>query len=149
QDGRIVEQREIVSAVSRCVDPYADFDAYLACATNPELRYVVSNTTEAGIKTDPADAPDARPCPSFPGKLTQLLHARFQQFGGDADRGLVMLPCELIERNGDALARAVVETARKWRLSSGFLQWLEHACLFTNTLVDRIVTGYPKDEVAE
>jgi tagaturonate reductase len=149
QDGRIVEQREIVSAVSRCVDPYADFDAYIACAANPDLRYVVSNTTEAGIKTDPADAVDARPCPSFPGKLTQLLHARFRHFDGAADRGLVMLPCELIERNGDALARAVAETARKWNLGDAFGKWVADACLFTNTLVDRIVTGYPKDEVAE
>src|SRR4029079_374680 len=89
QDGRIVEQREIVSAVSRCIDPYADFDAFIACATNPELRFVVSNTTEADTKAAPADAPDARPAPSFPGKLTQLLHARFQHFGGAGQRGLV------------------------------------------------------------
>jgi tagaturonate reductase len=149
QGGRIVEQREILSAVSRCVDPYQDFEAFIACAANPDLRYVVSNTTEAGIKTDPADAPDARPCPSFPGKLTQLLHARFRQFGGAADRGLVMLPCELIERNGDALARAVAETADSWKLGDDFRRWLDDACLFTNTLVDRIVTGYPKDEAAD
>jgi tagaturonate reductase len=148
-DGRIVEQREIVSAVSRCVDPYQDFDAFIACAANPDLRFVVSNTTEAGIRTDPADAPDARPAVSFPGKLTQLLHARFQHFGGAADRGLVMLPCELIERNGDALARAVAETAAKWGLPPAFQRWVDESCLFTSTLVDRIVTGYPKDEVAE
>jgi len=149
QDGRIVEQREVVSAVSRCIDPYQDFDAFIACAANPDLRYVVSNTTEAGIKTDPADAPDARPAVSFPGKLTQLLHARFQHFGGAPERGLVMLPCELIERNGDALARAVAETARRWNLGDAFLRWLDEACLFTSTLVDRIVSGYPKDEAAE
>ena len=148
-DGRIVEQREVVSAVSRCIDPYQDWDAYIACAANPDLRFVVSNTTEAGIKTDPADALDARPAVSFPGKLTQLLHARFQHFGGAPERGLVMLPCELIERNGDALARAVADTARRWDLGDAFLRWLDEACLFTNTLVDRIVTGYPKDEAAE
>jgi tagaturonate reductase len=148
-DGRIVEQREIVSAVSRCVDPYREFDAFIACAANPDLRFVVSNTTEAGIKTDPGDAVDARPSPSFPGKLTQLLYARFQHFGGAPDRGLVMLPCELIERNGDVLARVVAETARGWGLPDAFLRWVDEACLFTNTLVDRIVTGYPKDEVAE
>jgi tagaturonate reductase len=149
QGGCIVEQREIVSAVSRCVDPYQDFDAFIACAANPDLCYVVSNTTEAGIKTDPADAPDARPCVSFPGKLTQLLHARFRHFDGAPDRGLVMLPCELIERNGDALARAVAETARSWKLGDAFQRWVDEACLFTNTLVDRIVTGYPKDEAAD
>ena len=149
QGGRIVEQREVISAVSRCIDPYQDFEAFIACAANPDLRYVVSNTTEAGIKTDPADAPDARPATSFPGKLTQLLHARFRHFDGDAARGLVMLPCELIERNGDALARAVAETARDWKLGDAFLRWVDEACLFTNTLVDRIVTGYPKDEAGE
>jgi tagaturonate reductase len=149
QGGRIVEQREIVSAISRCVDPYTDFDAFIACAANPDLRFIVSNTTEAGIKTDPADAPDARPSPSFPGKLTQLLHARFRHFGGAPERGLVMLPCELIERNGDALARAVAETVRKWNLGDAFLRWLDGACLFTNTLVDRIVTGYPREEAAD
>jgi tagaturonate reductase len=148
-DGRIVESREIVSAVSRCIDPYQEFGAFIAAAANPELRFVVSNTTEAGIRTDAADSFDARPAPSFPGKLTQLLHARFMATGAARDKGLVMLPCELIERNGDALARAVTETAERWRLGDGFLRWLGEACVFTNTLVDRIVTGYPKDEAAE
>jgi tagaturonate reductase len=143
-----IDSRELVSAVSRCIDPYTDFDAFLACAANPDLRFVVSNTTEAGICTDLADAVDARPARSFPGKLTQLLFARYLRMGGDPARGLVMLPCELIERNGDALARAVHETARRWSLSPGFLRWLDDACLFTTTLVDRIVTGYPAAEAA-
>lgn len=144
--GALVDSRELVSAVSRCLDPYADFDEFIRCAANPDLRFVVSNTTEAGIRTDPADAPDARPSPSFPGKLTQLLFARYQLTSGDPARGLVMLPCELIERNGDALAQAVRETARRWDLPGGFLRWLDQACLFTNTLVDRIVTGYPRED---
>jgi tagaturonate reductase len=146
---RLVEQREIVSAVSRCIDPYQDFDAFIACAANPDLRFIVSNTADARIETDPADALAARPSLSFPGKLTQLLHARFQHFGGAVERGLVMLPCEPIEHNGDALARAVVETARKWGLSDAFLRWLDEGCLFTNTLVDRIVTGCSQGEAAE
>jgi tagaturonate reductase len=148
QDGHIVDSRELVAAVSRCVDPYRDFEAFLACAAAPDIRFVVSNTTEAGIRTDPADTLTARPAPSFPGKLTQLLYARFVAFGGDPARGWVMLPCELIERNGDNLRRAVEETARRWELPAVFLQWLDIACLFTNTLVDRIVTGHPRDEVA-
>jgi len=144
--GQVVDTRELCSAVSRCIDPHVEHDRFLACARNPDLRFVVSNTTEAGIRTDPADAPDARPPVSFPGKLTQLLFARFQAFGGAPTRGLVMLPCELIERNGDALRRAVVETARAWALPAAFHAWLDASCLFTSTLVDRIVTGYPKDE---
>jgi tagaturonate reductase len=147
QDGEVREERRIVSAVSRCVSPYADFDAFLSCARNPDLRFIVSNTTEAGIKTDPADRFDARPAQSFPGKLTQLLHARFTHFGGDPARGLVLLPCELIENNGTELRRAVLETARAWNLSADFQRFVGEACLFTNTLVDRIVTGYPRDEI--
>jgi tagaturonate reductase len=147
QQGEVREERRIVSAVSRCVSPYADFDAFLWCAKNPDLRFIVSNTTEAGIKTDPADRFDARPAQSFPGKLTQLLHARFTHFGGDPARGLVLLPCELIENNGTQLRRAVLETARAWNLSSDFVRFVGEACLFTDTLVDRIVTGHPRDEI--
>lgn len=148
QDGQVVDRRELVSAVSRCVDPYRDCDAFLALATQPELRFVVSNTTEAGIRTDPGDTLDARPAPSFPGKLTQLLYARFRHFGGSTAHGWILLPCELIERNGDHLRRAVEETARRWELPAAFFAWLDMACVFTSTLVDRIVTGYPRDEAA-
>jgi tagaturonate reductase len=148
QDGQIVDTKELVSAVSRCVDPYRDFEGFLATAGQPDLRFVVSNTTEAGIRTDPGDTLAARPAPSFPGKLTQLLYARFRAFGGDPARGWVMLPCELIERNGDNLRRAVEQTARRWELPELFMQWLNDACVFTSTLVDRIVTGHPQDEVA-
>jgi tagaturonate reductase len=148
EGGRRHETRELVSSVSRCVDPYRNFDAFLACARNPDLRFIVSNTTEAGIRTDPGDLRDARPAPSFPGKLTQLLEARCRHFGGDPSRGVVVLPCELIDRNGDALLRAVLETARAWDLSAAFVRWVHEACLFTNTLVDRIVTGHPHDEAA-
>ena len=144
--GLVKDERRLISAVSRCVNPYADFDAFLTCAKNPDLRFIVSNTTEAGIKTDPADRFDARPAHSFPGKLTQLLHARFTHFQGDPARGLVILPCELIENNGKELFRAVLETAKAWKLSSDFLRFVGEACVFTSTLVDRIVTGYPRDE---
>jgi tagaturonate reductase len=144
--GQRVETRELVSSVSRCIDPYRDFDAFLSTARNPDLRFVVSNTTEAGIRTDPADRLDARPATSFPGKLTQLLVERCRHFGGDPSRGLVLLPCELIDRNGDALLAAVLETARAFDLPASFVRWVHEACLFTNTLVDRIVTGHPTDE---
>ena len=105
--GSVVESRELITSVSRCIDPHRDFDQALSVARQPELRFVVSNTTEAGIRLDPEDRLDARPARSFPAKLTQLLYTRFQHFAGDPAKGLVMLPCELIERNGDAL-RALV-----------------------------------------
>lgn len=145
-EGRTIDSRELVSSVTRCIDPYTDVAGFLGCGLNPDTRFVVSNTTEAGIRLDPADAPDARPAASFPGKLTQLLHARFRHFHGDPARGWIMLPCELIESNGDALRAAVAHTARRWRLEAAFLDWLDSSCLFVNTLVDRIVTGYPAED---
>ena len=113
EGGQVRELRELVQSVSRCVDPYADFEAFLGVARLPHLRFVISNTTEAGIRTDAEDRLDARPARSFPGKLTQLLYARFSHFEGSAEAGLVVLPCELIERNGAALCRAVLDTDRK------------------------------------
>ncbi len=146
EQGKLCASQRMISSVTRCIDPYRYFEAFIACAHNRDLRFVVSNTTEAGIKTDPRDRFDARPAHSFPGKLTQLLHARFTHFQGDPARGLVFLPCELIEQNGSALRRAVLETARAWQLSSEFVRFVGEACVFADTLVDRIVTGYPKDE---
>ncbi len=144
--GAMLEQRELVTSVSRCLNPYRDFDAVLGLARQPELRFVVSNTTEAGIRLDPDDRLDARPACSFPAKLTQLLYARFLHFKADPAKGWVMLPCELIERNGDALERAVKQLAQNWALPAAFEAWLNQSCVFTNTLVDRIITGFPKDE---
>jgi len=142
------ESCELVTSVSRCIDPFVAFDSFLDCGKQPELRFVVSNTTEAGIRLDEGDRLDARPSLSFPGKLTQLLYARYQHFAGDPARGLILLPCELIERNGDALARAVFELATRWALPAEFAAWVRQSCVFANTLVDRIITGYPKDEAA-
>ena len=142
----MLEQRELVTSVSRCLDPYRDFDAVLGLASAPELRFVVSNTTEAGIRLDPDDRLDGRPACSFPAKLTQLLYARFRHFDADPAKGWVMLPCELIERNGDALERAVKQLVADWALPLEFEAWLNRSCVFTNTLVDRIITGFPTEE---
>ena len=146
ESGEVRESQRIVSSLSRCLNPYQEFDAFLECAKNPDLRFVVSNTTEAGIRSDADDRLDARPSVSYPGKLTQFLFARFQKFGVDPARGLVLLPCELIEKNGENLKRTVFETAERWNLPAEFRRFLSECCIFTNTLVDRIVTGYPKKE---
>jgi len=146
QNGQVVEEREIITSISRGIVPHTQFDAYLACARNPDLRFVVSNTTEAGIVCSDQDRLEDRPPVSFPAKLTQFLLERYRWCGGDMKKGLVMLPCELIEFNGRNLKRCVLETARKWNLGDDFVRWLEQANLFCNTLVDRIVTGFPKDE---
>src|SRR5574337_267926 len=148
RDGKPVEEKEIVTSVSRGLSPYADFASFLECAENPDLRFIVSNTTEAGIAFSDQDRPTDAPPASFPGKLTVFLHHRFRHFRGAAGRGCILLPCELIERNGDTLKQTVLQTARLWGLDPAFLDWLENHNEFTNTLVDRIVTGHPRDEFA-
>jgi tagaturonate reductase len=144
--GREVDTRRIITSISRGINPYADFDAYIACAANPDLRFVVSNTTEAGIVHDPNDKLTDKPQASFPAKVTAFLYERFKAFGGDRAKGLVFIPCELIDNNGAELRRIVLQYADEWRLGAEFTDWVETANYFTNTLVDRIVTGYPKDE---
>lgn len=147
QEGKVVEEKSVISSIRKGINPYTAFEEYLQCAENPELRFVISNTTEAGIAYSPDDKPDDRPPASFPGKLTVFLYKRFKAFHGDPSKGLVMVPCELIDRNGDQLKRIVLQLAKEWKLEPEFVRWLENANHFLNTLVDRIVTGYPKDEV--
>ncbi|WHH60290.1 tagaturonate reductase [Petroclostridium sp. X23] len=147
QNGKVVEDKEIISSISRGINPYSQFDEYLKCAENPELRVIISNTTEAGIAYNADEKFEDTPPASFPGKLTVLLHKRFKAFNGDASKGLIIIPCELIDRNGDNLKKIVLQLANEWNLGSNFISWIENANYFLNTLVDRIVTGYPRDEV--
>jgi tagaturonate reductase len=146
-DGKTVNEHEVVTSVSRGINPYADWAAYLKTAGNPEMRFVVSNTTEAGIAYEPVEKPSACPA-SFPAKLTAWLARRFELLGGSADTGMVFLPCELINHNGTKLKECILKHATDWELGEGFFQWLENECIFLSTLVDRIVPGYPADEVA-
>ena len=132
----------IVDVISRCVKPYEDFDAYLALAEQPEMRFVVSNTTESGIVFSADDKISDAPPKSFPAKLTLLLKKRFEL----GLPGFIFLPCELIDRNGDNLRRCVLQYADLWELGEGFKKWIIEENVFTNTLVDRINTGYPKGE---
>ena len=131
-----------IDVISRCVKPYDDFDAYIELAKNPDFRFVVSNTTESGIAFVDADKITDRPASSFPGKLTQLLLERFNLGLG----GFVFLPCELIDKNGANLKKCVLQYADLWNLGDGFKAWIENENIFCNTLVDRINTGYPKEE---
>lgn len=149
QDGRVVEEKSIISSISRGIDIFSQFDEYLKCAENPYLRFIISNTTEAGIAYNPADRPDDRPPASFPGKLTVFLNRRFRHFDGAADKGLIIMPCELIDRNGDNLKSIVIQLAKEWGLGKEFITWIESSNYFLNTLVDRIVTGYPGDEAGK
>ena len=134
--------KTLVDVISRCVKPYENFDEYLKLAENPDFRFVVSNTTEAGIVFSTEDKISDTPPRSFPAKLTLLLKKRFD-LGLD---GFIFLPCELIDRNGDNLKKCILSYAKLWELGDDFAEWIEKKNVFTNTLVDRINTGYPKDE---
>ena len=135
-------EKTVVNSISRCVKPYEDFEGYLALAENPDFRFVVSNTTEAGIVFSPEDKITDAPPKTFPAKLTRLLLRRFEL----GLSGFIFLPCELIDRNGDNLKRCILEYARLWELGEDFSRWVEEKNIFTNTLVDRINTGYPRGE---
>lgn len=149
RDGKPVEEKQVINSISRCLNPYTQWDEYLKCAEDPLIEYVISNTTEAGITFDPEDKFENEPPTSYPGKLTSYLYHRFQTFKGDATKGMVILPCELIDRNGDNLKKAVLQYAKLWNLSEEFANWVAEKNHFLNTLVDRVVTGYPRDEIKD
>ncbi len=138
-------EKTLVDVISRCVKPYEDFEAYLALADQPEMRFVISNTTESGIVFSEEDKITDAPPKTFPAKLTLLLKRRYEK-GLD---GFIFLPCELIDRNGDNLKRCVLQYAELWGLDEGFKKFVCEKNVFTNTLVDRINTGYPKGEELE
>ena len=135
-------ETDVIDVISRCVKPYESFDEYLKLAENPDFRFVVSNTTESGIVFSFEDKVTDAPPKSFPAKLTLLLKKRYELGLG----GFIFLPCELIDRNGDNLKGCVLQYADLWELDDGFKAWVENENVFTNTLVDRINTGYPKGE---
>ena len=148
ENGQVIETRRVVTAISRALNPYDQWAELQASFQRPETRFVISNTTEAGI-VYAAEAYDPARCPeSFPAKVASLLYARFQAFGAQAHRGLVFLPCELIDRNGSKLREAVLQHLAAWNLPADFAAWVRSACIFCNTLVDRIVPGFPRDEAA-
>lgn len=145
KDGEIVKEHTFVESISRCVDPYVSFEDYMALADNPDFRFIVSNTTEAGIEFVDTCKLDDKPALSFPGKLTQLFYRRYK----NGLNGFIILPCELIDNNGTELKKCVLKYAELWNLEAEFIDWLENENHFVNTLVDRIVTGYPNDETKE
>lgn len=145
-DGEAVEQTRVITSVSDAVDAYSDYDKYAAYAKCETLRFIVSNTTEAGIVLDESDELALCPPKTYPGKLCKFLYERAQAFDYTEDKGLVILPVELIDDNGIQLRKCVKALAKIWNLGEKFENWLDNACVFTSTLVDRIVTGYPRGE---
>ncbi len=144
--GKNIEENIICSAISRVLSAKSQWQSVLECAKNPELQIILSNTTEVGIQLTQDNISDIPPA-SFPGKLLSFLYARFKAFGGTEDSGLVIVPTELIPDNGTKLEAIVIELAHRNGLESGFLDWLESANYFCNSLVDRIVPGKPDAKV--
>jgi tagaturonate reductase len=149
KDGKAVQENSIITSISRGINLFNDYDQYLQLASNPELRFIFSNTTEAGLTFDETDRLEDRPQRSFPGKLTAFLYERYNAFQGDKDKGLIIIPCELIERNGEKLKEIVLKYAELWYLGDDFTAWIHEANTFCNSLVDRIVPGYPRDSIEE
>ena len=142
KDGAPTVDTKVIDVIDRTVQPYKNFEEYLALADAPSFRFIVSNTTESGIAFVADDKIENAPAVSFPGKLTLLLKRRFEK----GLPGFIFLPCELIDRNGENLKKCVLEYIKLWNLGDDFAAWIEKENHFCNTLVDRIVTGYPKDE---
>ena len=147
--GKPVDSIDLIDVINRGINPYREFEEYLKLAEDPNIRFVISNTTEAGIAFDPDCKFDDRPASSYPGKLTQLLYHRFEYFKGDRSKGFIIFPCELIFLNGKELRKCVLQYIDLWNLGDDFKEWFETACGIYCTLVDRIVPGYPKDNIDE
>lgn len=147
QKGKEIQQIELVSNIVKAVDPYSNFSDYLSLAKEEELEFIISNTTEAGIAYVENDTPKMQPPSSFPAKLTVLLYERFKHFNGDTSKGLTIIPCELINYNSDTLKDIILKYIDVWNLGNNFKDWLQQNSTFHNTLVDRIVPGYPKDDI--
>jgi tagaturonate reductase len=147
--GDPVRESRLITCLAGVIDPHNDYQAFLKSAEQADLKFIVSNTTEAGISFHNSDTdPNVLPT-GFPGKLTALLFHRYKFFNGDPARALTILPCELIEKNGESLRDAILQYATHWHLEDGFQQWIKQHTLFCNTLVDRIVPGFPKDTIDE
>ena len=145
-NGKVMEEPSFIDVIRDGLNPYEEWSRFLECAAEPELRYIVSNTTEAGIVYVATDRPSGA-CPeSFPAKVAAMLSARYDAVKGAADKGLLFLPCELIEKNGLKLREAVMKHLGDWGLADTVGKWVDSSCRFYNTLVDRIVTGYPAAE---
>ena len=147
--GKTVNNLTMIDVISRALNPYEDSDAFLKLAEQPEMRFVISNTTEAGITFDPACKLTDSPASSYPGKLTQLLYHRFKTFDGDKTKGFIIFPCELIFLNGHKLKETIYQYIEHWSLGDEFKTWFTEACGVYATLVDRIVPGFPRKDIAE
>ena len=141
EKGQKVDDKRVISCVSRCLNPYGDWAKVLELAKSPDLEIVVSNTTEAGIVHENESKFDQEPPISFPAKLTRVL---FERYAAGRD-GLIILSCELIDNNGKELQKCINQYIDDWKLDEGFRAWVNKKNIFCSTLVDRIVPGRIRD----
>lgn len=148
-NGEPVNSLTKIDVISRALNVYTQNDEFMRLAEQPEMRFVISNTTEAGITFDPTCKFTDKPASSYPGKLTQLLYHRYEYFKGDMSKGLIVFPCELIFLNGHKLKECILQYIELWQLGAEFKDWFLNACGVYATLVDRIVPGFPRKEIDE
>ena len=152
-NGEAINSLERIDVISRALNPYSQNAAFMALADQPEIRFVISNTTEAGITFDPTCKFTDAPASSYPGKLVQLLYRRYKTFEGDPKKGLILMPCELIFLNGHHLKDCIRKYIELWKDDfatdyEGFKEWFEKYNYVCATLVDRIVPGFPRKDIA-
>jgi len=148
-NGKVISNSRLITCVTRAINPYTDFALFLKSAENPDLQIILSNTTEAGITFSTNDKSIYSMPESFPGKATLLLYHRYNFFNKDINKGVVFIPCELIEKNGDSLRAVILQYIDTWNLPNDFKEWVITCNTFCNTLVDRIVPGFPKSDAPE
>lgn len=147
--GKKVKSSQVIDVIGDCINPFTEYEKFLKYGESEDLQVIISNTTEAGIAVDPSDT-DFSVCPkSYPGKLLALLKRRYEHFNGDMTKGLAIVPCELIDNNGDELYRCLTELAKINNFDEKFIEWVQKANHYTSTLVDRIVPGYPRNEIED
>ncbi len=149
KDKQPVKEISLVKCIDGVINPYEDYKKYETLFLSEQLETIISNTTEAGIRYEEGDDLNAEPPKSFPAKITALLYKRYNKFEGDITKGLQIICCELIEDNGSTLKKYVLQHAAANNLGAGFENWVNIACSFYDTLVDRIVPGFPKETIDE
>ncbi|MEL7123881.1 MAG: tagaturonate reductase [Bacteroidota bacterium] len=149
QNGEVVDEKRLIKSISRILHLFNSWEAYLKSAENPEIRFIISNTTEAGIRFSAADKATDTPPKEFPAKLTLWLYHRYQYFQGSSEAGCILIPVELILKNGEALCSCILQNIENWELEEDFKKWILESNIFCNTLVDRIVPGISRDSLPE
>ena len=149
KNGEPVRDKYLIDVVNNCINPYSEFESYMETARDENIKIIISNTTESGIAYLKEDRKNDLVQTSYPAKLLSWLYERYNTIEDKENSGVLLLSCELIENNGDNLKRILNTIASDWSLEEDFIKWLNNNNIYCNTLVDRIVTGFPRDRIDE